>query len=477
MKMLNNIGIKKYAKLVSSSINGILTFLTNLYLPRVFSIEEYGFFDYFQTFFNNIINLIDSGCSTFFYLRLINANYNVGYFIYFSLFVFFVINISTSFFYSFNFFDYQLPDYSILALISIHCFVFWLLSIFQKFYDANDFTALSESIISAFKILNFLLLIVFSSFQYIGLEINLIREIIILIIVFLTTAFLFSLQNSIHFSFFSITRSDFKELFRFSQPLFFTGVLNSGLLIYEKSILLNSTSPSQLAIYSVAYKFMILGTFLTVSLSQLYIKDLAVILKSNDVNNGISNFFFQRLFKLFLLTTIISSIMYVFSELIITSLYSNSYFESVKILRILCFYPVMHVYGQIGNAVFLASGDSKFYARLTLLSFIFGLICIHLFVDKNSLYYLGSTGLVVKVLFVQFVTLVFGFIKIGLVYRTNLFFLILKLLFSLIIILSVLYFLNLLFLLVFPAVLSFVFIVFICSIIVIVNRSFFLHFN
>ena len=440
----NKTDISKVVKLSSSIVNGLVTFVTNLFLPRVLSITEYGVFDFLQTFFTNTINILDSGSSTYFYTRLVRKNYNIGYYLYYMIFIFVTLFILGTLFWGFNLFKNINTTIYIVYLSVVQTFLYWLINIFQKFYDSISFTAYSETIFSVIKIINLLLLLYLFSINIKGLGINLARDIIFILLMFIISILIYKHSSYfIKINFKKIKFNDYIDLFNYTKPLFITSIFNSILLIWEKSLLISNTDIKQIAIFSVSYKFMLFGTFLTVSLSQLYFKEITYLLDCDNSSELVSNFINKRVYKLYILSAIISCILFFQASNIINLLYPVEYINSANVLRLLSIYPIFHVYGQIGNGIFLVNGNTKYYSKLTITAFISGIVFIYLFIS-NSFLGLGIYGLALKTVLVQIVTVFFGLKKLSKIFKFNLFALIFKLLFTLFTIFLLMFFLKLL---------------------------------
>jgi hypothetical protein len=81
------------------------------------------------------------------------------------------------------------------------------------------------------------------------------------------------------------------------------------------------------------------------------------------------------------------------------------------------FYPIHQTYGQLSGSVFLATGQTKLYARLGIFSVILGLPMVFFLVATSEFFGLdlGATGLAIKMVLIQVI-----FVNIQLYYNSRL---------------------------------------------------------
>jgi O-antigen/teichoic acid export membrane protein len=193
-----------------------------------------------------------------------------------------------------------------------------------------------------------------------------------------------------------------EEFYKYSHPMFVGALFGYGAIIIDRWLLQYYSGSTQQGFYGLAFQISTVSTIFGGAMSMLIIREFSIAFSNNDLKQ--MSFLFRRYIPLlFSLTAYISCFAAVQSDKLINLMSGSEYKDAYLAVAIMCFYPVHQTYGQLSGSVFLATGQTKLYARLAIIFVIVGLPILYLLVNPNTFFGFncGAAGLAFKMVFIQ----------------------------------------------------------------------------
>lgn len=190
-----------------------------------------------------------------------------------------------------------------------------------------------------------------------------------------------------------------KSVLKISIPLTIIGYYGMGIEFAERFFIQYKFGPEEQSYFYVASKWASIIILFSTSSLQIFWQRLVESIGSGDIKKA--GEIYLRLDGFLFYFTLISALAWSFmGKEILSLLLGRDFAEAGKILMVMAFYPVSQVFGQMGSAIAIASGRTKEFAIITIITATIGLIISYiLLVPKNSYIPglgLGSFGLAIK---------------------------------------------------------------------------------
>ena len=216
----------------------------------------------------------------------------------------------------------------------------------------------------------------------------------------------------------TFTKSDFfkylSNFWEYSHPLILLAIIGAVTSLFDIWILQYYGGPTQQGYYMISYKIASLTFLFTKAMSPLITREFSLEHSKNNIEQV--RFLFTTYFPLFfLLTLFFSSYLFVEAENV-THLFAGDKFKGASTtIALMSLYPIHQTFGQLSGAFFYATGQTRLFRNIAVLSKLGGMILTSFLVSPFFGYglSLGSTGLVIKMLVYQTI-----FVNILLYYNT-----------------------------------------------------------
>lgn len=401
---------KKYIyKVLSNIVSMILSFIIAFFLPNVLGPNNFGKFDYLNSFNDNLKLFFDFNTSTSFYIEISKNNKNHPFFKYYVLhiitvlflLILFLILLLNNYLYNKIFINI---NYFLVAEALFWGYFVWISDLTRKIHDAIGNTTNSELHYISSKIL---LSIFFFTFIYFNI-LNLFNIVLINLIVSILLCFyqIYTLHNFYSKSdFLKIIDSNFiiafKHIYSFAKPIFFYTLVIFFVSFLDRYLLLKNNNFDEQAFFGIAFRLSSISFFLITALTQLLMREF-VIMENNF--GKMHQIFYRKIFYLYTLISICSISTSFFSKEIIQFIYGVKYLKSAEIFTIISLYPLHQLFGQIIGAHFMTKNKTKLYSKIMILTSCLGIFVTYILVSNNFNLRLGGLGLSIKTIAFQFIS-------------------------------------------------------------------------
>jgi O-antigen/teichoic acid export membrane protein len=399
---------KRYSvKLVSSIISGIVNAIIVALVPSAMGPVAYGQLTYLQQIFNQITSFADAGTSTAFFTKL-SANNNrkelISHYLLFSMFLLVLLSSALGIVVFFGFSDLLSKDISAQSLyLGLFLgFVVWFTQIAIKISDAYALTVTVEVLKIVYKIVFLLSLIIVIYGLTLTLDVFLFFQIVAGVF-FLAILFLyFYKENILSGCFekgFSGVKSTIDEFFVYVSPLFVFNAVSIVIAFFEIWLLQYFGGAESVGFYGLAYSIAAMCFVFTSAMTPVLTREFSRLYEVGR-NDEILKLFDTYLPLLYFVAAYFG-VFIAYNSTYVLSVFADERFSSAALtLSIMALYPLHQTYGQITSSLFFASGETRTYRNIGLLSALIGLALVLLFV---LLFDMKDIGFAVKMLVAQFI--------------------------------------------------------------------------
>lgn len=197
-------------------------------------------------------------------------------------------------------------------------------------------------------------------------------------------------------------RKYIREFYQYSHPMFVGALFGYASIVIDRWLLQYYSGSIQQGFYGLAFQICTVSTIFGGAMSMLIMREFSIAFSNNDLKQ--MSYLFRRFIPLlYSLTAYISCFAAVQSDKLISLMSGSEYKDAYLAVAIMCFYPIHQTYGQLSGSVFLATGQTKLYARLAIIFVIIGLPVLYLLVNPGTFLGLdwGAAGLAVKMVVIQ----------------------------------------------------------------------------
>ncbi|WGW00508.1 oligosaccharide flippase family protein [Vibrio sp. YMD68] len=405
---MNESSLKKryVVKLFASIVNGVIGMALVAIVPRAIGPVAYGQFVYLQQFFTQLIGFLDASTSIAFFTKL-SANSErkdlIAFYARYSISIFLLL---IAFFYMLNVFEiaeYILPEvnneYIYLGLI--FCFFTWFTQVLIKISDAYAMTVSIEIAKIFHKVISLALLICIVMFGDLDLKLYLYLNIVMLILFIVLVLTIFFNRKVIYWSDISLKFLQFKgiakEFISYCTPLFFYSVVGLIASIFDIWLLQNISGSIETGFYGLSYSIAAMCFIFTGAMTPIITREFSKSFKEGNIR--LMRTYFKRYIPMMYTISVYFSVFIVFESKSVLYIFADEKFEgALSALMVLAIYPIHQTYGQLSGSIFYATGQTKLYNNIGMVSFAIGMLLTTLFVYFLEL---GALGLGLKMVIAQ----------------------------------------------------------------------------
>jgi len=417
---------KRYGfKLFSSFFSYGISAVIQLMVPRSLGPEVYGNFGFMTAFFDNLVGSLEVGSSTWFYTKLSQKKDDKKIIIFYRyiivvivlIILIFVVTATSTIIHQKLWLG---QSNQIIYLAMLFSIMTWILTVKNKVIDAYGLTVDAEK----GKIIQRIVALVIISVLFFIDKLNLFSFFIYnyFIIIILWILFDLIIRKRGFYTGFNFrlsieeNKKYIKNLFKYINPLI--GLITIAFVIgfLDRWLLQKFGGSIQQGFYTLSLKIGAVYFLFARSLTQLLTREFSVAFGKNDINQ--MRFMFRRYIPLIYgIIAYFACFVATQSDRIIYIIGGNEYEGARVVMIIMAFYPIHQSYGQLSNAIFYATGNTKLYRNIGLSGLLLGLPLTYFLLAPESMMGLnaGATGLAIKMVLVQFIS-----VNIGLYFNTRL---------------------------------------------------------
>ncbi|MBQ7738451.1 MAG: oligosaccharide flippase family protein [Desulfovibrionaceae bacterium] len=385
-------------------------------LPRALGPAMYGNFSFATNLFQQFFGFLDMGTSTCFYNALSRRQQESGlisYYFKLTLLIFVCASlIALLMLYEpvGALFMPYVPLW-LAPLAALWAFLTWFGRVLRSMNDALGLTVSSEIIRTLISLLALCVLVML----FLAEELNIVTLFAQQYLMLIATAIAFwwvtsramkeaktpfSLKQSA-----AERKSYHLEFFNYSHPLFVQALLSFLMLATERWLLQWFNGSAEQGFFALSQKVS-LACFLFVSaMTPLVMRELSIAWGQND-KKAMGQLITRFAPLLYVVAAYFSCFTLVEGQALV-NLFGGEEFQAAIIpVQIMALYPLHQAYGQLAGSVFHASGKTHILRNMTAIECVYGFILTWLLLAPNEFFgfNLGATGLAIKTVVVQFIT-------------------------------------------------------------------------
>lgn len=389
--------IRYIIKLSSSVLIAILNIIIQMILPRVLSVEEYGYYSYNLNVFTSVVSMATLSAPNALISKFSKRNEEIGL-ITFYLKTYFIIglflNIVIVFLYISGFIEKVFAGQTVfIVLLGLEVSVFLKL----QTDSIGIFDAMAISRFPA--IMQIVLKIVLSFFVIMGYlteRLNLLffyasQTIALFVIVIIMVKAIIKEQTRRYPTKIDLGyKSYLKEYYRFCRPLVLSNIISQVIVIFMNWVLMKWAGVSEQAIFGVVWQLNSLVSYVFSPYAELSKREFAVLYKNME---KLRYRYIQSLKLMIWLTSYFAIFIGFLSEWLLPIVYGEKYAKATSVTIIIMFYTVYQAWGQISGSFLLAIEKTKISALLGMFGQIITFALVFLFQLPNNIWPLGLGAL------------------------------------------------------------------------------------
>lgn len=386
--------------LSSNIIRAILNFIVSISVARYLMPEAYGNYQYILTILTAVLLFINMGTEnayfTFISQKLQSFRFHLFYFgwqfLQLCIALFLIIVLSD------DLYQVLLKDLEksliLIALVAVF-FVNNVQNSINHIIESIRMTYYSQMI--SIVVALFHLVIVLGFIYFDNLTIETLFKILFIEYLFYSIVILLLIKK---FQLFSDDPFKFKLVFKkfyiYSKPLFF---LSLGVFIstfIDRWLIQTYIGAEGQAFFSISIQFSALIILVTSSVLKIFRKEIAESLEEGDLEK--TRKYFEAISKnLFIFTTLVSSVLFFFSEEVLRYFYTDAYLGASLVFKLIMLYPIFQSMGQLYSSFSFASSQTRLYTNISYFTLTLGIILALFFVSDKGLG-MGAEGIAIKFL-------------------------------------------------------------------------------
>ncbi len=407
----NRYFIKLASSLVIIVVNSVIQFL----LPRAFSVEDYGYYNYNLNIFVSVLSIANLSTTNAFIAKFSKKNEEIGYvtfYLRFWVIMAAVLNIGLCLL--FPFINASFPGQAffvvLLALESQIVTQFMADSI--SIFDAVAISRFSAVMQILFRVLLSAFVIGGYAFGRLSIYYFYISQITIglIIIVFMQTTFYKEHRRLYNNRISRKTAEYIREFYKFCKPLILAGIFGQAVSIFTNWSLMHWSGAASSAMFGVAWQINSMVAFIFSPYAALCKREFSVLIKDE---NMLRIRFVNGLKIIIWITGYFAIFIGFAAQWILPLIFGSKYGGAGTVTLIVMIYTVYASWGQMKNALLNAYENTKLIAVLSVIGQVVNIACVFLFQIPNLIWpnTLGSIGIaltyLVSVLFSTFLGLYF----------------------------------------------------------------------
>tara|TARA_B100000795_G_C22806749_1_gene445498 strand:+ start:2800 stop:4302 length:1503 start_codon:yes stop_codon:yes gene_type:complete len=339
------------------------TFLTGIYLAKSLGPNAYGSLAYIVALFGAIFYMLDMGTSNAFFTFASKENKHSSFYRNYFVFLFslLLLVVITFLILPKSFLGYlSLENNKIMLSVAIAAIFFrnhcW--NIVRKIYDSQR---LSTNINITNLIATVLYFILVTSLDNLfGLNLFLIFKIILIEFSLMCTLIFFIIPIQLNKD--KNATASFKNYYKYCYPLapmlIFVGLVK----LSEVWLLFFFGGAEQQAFFSISLQFTMILVLALSSIINIFWKEIAEKIEQGSLKDA-GNLYLKSAKYMTLFISMGSFFLFFQVDNIISLFLGNEYQMASLSMRLLFLYPLLQVFGQLNNVMFLASEKTKTYSK------------------------------------------------------------------------------------------------------------------
>lgn len=403
---------KRYLyKILTNLVGAFVGFISQAIIPRGLGPKSYGDFNFLTSFFGQIVSFLDMGSSSAFYTKISKRPKDLGLISFYSLYsglIFIIIIISITILSKTAFSSKLWPEQKLLFIYmaAIYAMLNWIVITINNMADAYGITVKVEKIKITQRIFGVIILFLLYYYKQFSLLNFFFYHYIVFI--FLGLSFILIIQKYFNVISLKLKLKEFQnyflEFYNYCSPLFIYSLFGLFVGLFDRWLLQIFGGSIQQGFYGLAYQIGAFCFLFTGAMTPLLTREFSIAHQENDKTK--MAFLFRRYIPvLYSLAAYFSCFVAVHYQDVIRIIGGNRFKEASTVVIIMAFYPIHQTYGQLSGSLFYATGNTKLYRNIGIITMLLGLpLTFFLIAPKEYLgLSAGAKGLALKVVLLQFI--------------------------------------------------------------------------
>ena len=407
-------------KIISSVFLALLNLVIQSLLPRVFSVDEYGYYSYNLNVFTSIVVIGNLSTSNALIAKFSKRNNELGlvyFYMGFYAIVALILNVAIVSLYSFDFFRGAFAGQSIIIiLLGLETSVLTkLISDCISMYDASAISRFPAVVQIAIKVVVCCSVVVgylLGKYNLFAFYFTLIITSLIAITILLYALIQDNKRKYVYLQRVQVSKY-IKEFWLYCRPMIIATATSQLVIIFMNWALMKWSGASQQAMFGAAWQFNSLVSYVFSTYVELSKRECAIITEDKES----LKFRFEQSLKIIVWLTSYFAIFIAFmSESIVPVLFGDKYMQATLVTGIIMFYTVFQAIGQLTGAFFISTENTKANALISILGQFSTVIFVFLFQVPNFIWNdtLGSVGIALNYLLSNIIT-----VSVSLIYVSH----------------------------------------------------------
>lgn len=401
----NTLNQRYFYKLSSNVIAIFAGIFTSAIVPRALGVSAYGDFSFVNNVVTQILSFLDMRASTCFYVKLsqrqseskIITFYSIYTILVFILLLCILVALSLPFSRHFLF---EGIGRRIICFSFLFVVIKWITDVFIKISDAYGTTIVVERIKIVNNILSIALLLMLFYFKVINISIFYLHQITMFSLLALLIYSSFKKNKYKVTLLVSIEKTVFrayaKEFFAYSSPLAFFLIATLITEIFDRNILQHFGGSYQQGLYGFSFSISSMTILFVLAMVPLFTRELSIALSTDNIQEA-AELYRKYVPTMYVISAYFCCFLFINAEGLIMFFGGEQYKDSLTPLKIMLLYPLISTYSNLNSSVIYAKSSTTFIRNVTMVLSPLGMIMTYFLISSNFMN-LGATGLAVKVL-------------------------------------------------------------------------------
>lgn len=414
MSAVSSVKKRYFFKLLSGIASLSSNLLIMLIVPRALGPARFGDYTFLYNFFSQAISFLETGSSIALYTKLSKHNYQQGVITFYLSVILLIVALLGTFVcvvHSLGFLNQVWPGQYPIFIWAGLCvaFLMWLNTLFLKISDSHALTVETSLIQIGYRLVMLIAIAIIFCFGWVDLSSYFIYQgvgallfSVALIVYFIKKGVFTPLM--FHFKHVK-WRAEMKEFWHYCSPLYVYNIASLVASLSALWLLQHFSGSTQQGYYGFGMSIAAACFLFTSSFTAIFTREYAIAHRDNNLEE------MRRLLKRYLplfygITALISVFIAVNAHDVIALVAGRRYQGGFWAIVLLSLYPIHQTYGQLVGSAYYASGKTRAYRNVGLVSLPFGTILGYFLLAPHQLFglHLGALGAAINMVLLQFIS-------------------------------------------------------------------------
>lgn len=403
---------KRYLYKLGTNLVGFLIGLVTVsIIPRGLGPGAYGNFDFLSTFFTQVIGFFESGTTQAFYTKLSQRPHDRGllrFYWGFTGILSVVLFLFVAFVFMLGLTDWFWPEQEALYiwLAAIMGLLILFSDIINRIVDAYGLTVASETIRIYQKILGLGLVLGMLWLSWFSLTEFFLYNYLLLLFLCLAWWRVLKRNRLTLLPRAKLSNQEIKEysqeFYDYSAPLItfaFVALLTN---VLDRWLLQKFAGSIEQGFYGLSYKIGAICFLFTSAMTPLLTREFAKAYGEKDLAH--MSLLYRRYIPMLYTIAAFFAVFIAIQADKVSLIFGGTQFQGATLaVAIMAFYPIHQTYGQLSGSVFYATGRTKLYRNIGVITLLVGLPITFWLIAPTEWFglHLGATGLAIKMVVIQ----------------------------------------------------------------------------